>query len=414
MIALIDCNSFYCACEQVFRPDLRDQPVVVLSNNDGCVIARNAKAKLLDIPMGAVFHKYEPLLKRNNVSVFSSNFPLYADFSNRVMNVLRSISPLVDVYSIDEAFIKLPKDTDFAQQAMTIKDTIYKLTAIPVSIGVAPTKVLAKCANYWAKKIPDANGIFILENEFITDSALSKLAIKDVWGIGSKQGQKCERLNIYTAYDFKIYPNKKRVQTLFTKVGRQIQDELAGIECLDISDIKNRRQNIQSSRSFKPELNDFNSIAAALSTFASKASEKLRRQNSCCNMISIFLRTNPFKDTPQYRNGISIGLLSPTDDTFYIVKVAKQLLKRIYKPDYVYKKAGIILSDFTESNERQLSLVNSNQTNEALMKIVDTINKTYGRDTLKLASSQYYMQQKDPPKKISPCYTTKWADILSI
>ena len=414
MIALIDCNSFYCSCEQVFRPDLYHKPVVVLSNNDGCVIARNSEAKALKIPMGAVYHEYETLFKKNKVNVFSSNFPLYADFSSRVMSILDSFSPLVEVYSIDEAFIEIPHHGNYAAQAKAIKDYIYKLTGIPVSVGIAPTKVLAKCANFWAKKLPDANGIFILENDIIIDTALSKIQINNVWGIGSQQAQKCEKMRIYSAYDFKVYPNKKRIQTIFTKVGRQIQDELSGIRCLDVSDVKEKRQNIQTSRSFKPELSEYDDIAAALSSYAAKASEKLRRQKSNCNMITVFIRTNPFKNTPQYRNGRSIGLMVSTDNTFTIIKVAKMILKHIYVSGFSYKKVGIILSEFTDSDKEQLSFLEKSTSNDKLMATLDNINNSYGRDTLQIASMKRYLQKKEAPKKVSPCYTTKWNEILTV
>ena len=260
----------------------------------------------------------------------------------------------------------------------------------------------------------DVDGVFALKNKSSINLALKKIPIQDVWGVGRKQAEKCKRIKINTAYDFKVYSNKKRIQIIFTKVGRQIQDELSEIKCLDVSDIADKRKNIQTSRSFKPELSQFDDIAAALSTFATKACEKLRRQNSCCNMISVFIQTNPFKDTPQYRNGISIGLLEATNDTMYIVKVAKRLLKQIYKSGYSYKKTGIILSDFTESDQHQLSLIHDITRNESLMKVLDTINSDYGRDTVQLASNQMYSQKKEAPKMVSPCYTTKWCDLLKV
>ena len=238
MIALVDCNSFYCSCEQVFRPDLFNKPVVVLSNNDGCVIARSKEAKALGIPMGAPYHAYQSMIRHHNVAVFSANFPLYADFSSRVMAILNRFSDAVDIYSIDEAFIQLDGLTeDVIGYATTIRSTILKWTGIPVSIGIAPTKVLAKCANQFAKGLPDSDGVFALTHPPVIDAALKQVAVNDIWGIGQNLGATLKRHRIHTAYDFKMHANRQQLLKWLTKVGLQVYDELNGLSCINLHDM---------------------------------------------------------------------------------------------------------------------------------------------------------------------------------
>ena len=342
MIALIDCNSFYCSCEQVFRPDLIHRPVVVLSNNDGCVIARNTNAKAIGVPMGAPYHHHEKALKQNKAAVFSANFPLYANFSNRIMNILDLFSDKVEVYSIDEAFISLEGHrTEVIAYCKVIRETILKWTGIPVSIGIAPTKVLAKCANKLAKQFTESGGVFALTHNELIDSALKHIAIDDVWGIGQKQAQKLKKRHIHTAYDFKVWTHRSLMLALLTKVGVQLHDELNGISCIELQLTPEPRKSIQTSRSFKPELTQLDDIASALALFTTRAMEKLRKQRSMTQMITVFIRSNPFKDhVPKVRRALSMGLLTATNDTVFVTKCARQLLHQLHAPGIPIKKAS--------------------------------------------------------------------------
>ncbi len=415
MIALIDCNSFYCSCEQVFRPDLAKHPVVVLSNNDGCVIARNKEAKALGLPMGAPYHQYKELLISHQVAVFSANFPLYANFSTRIMNILSRFSDQVEVYSIDEAFITFKGVTnDVVAYSKIIRATILKWTGIPVSIGIAPTKVLAKCANHYAKKYPESGGVFALTTTPLIMSALKHLPIHDVWGIGHQQAKKLTKRQIRTAYDFSQMKNRQYLLRLLTKTGLQIYDELNGTSCIEITTEVEPRKNIQSSRSFRPELTTFDDVNAALSLFVTRAMEKLRRQKSMTQMVTVFIRTNPFKKVAQYRNAISIGLLAATNDTFRVSKIAKSALKDIYVSGIEIKKAGIILSQITNDDSIQESFLDAPKTTNKLMKTMDDINHRFGQDSIHLANTKRFINKRIEPKWVSPQYTTQWNDILRL
>ena len=415
LIALIDCNSFYCSCEQVFRPDLTNKPVVVLSNNDGCVIARSKEAKDLGIPMGAPYHHYKKLMTFHKVAVFSANFPLYANFSTRIMNTLTQFSDSVEVYSIDEAFISLKGiASDVISYSQLLRQTIFKWTGIPVSIGIGSTKVLAKAANRFAKSIPESNGVFSLASSpaFI-DSALKLLPVEDIWGIGKQQSKKLQQRQIKTAFDFKQYKNRSVLLKYLTKTGLQLHDELNGKSCIDISTTIEPRKNIQSSRSFKPELTEFDDVAAALTLFTTRAMEKLRKQNSLTQLISVFIRTNPFNNKPQYKNGITISLPVATNNTLEVAHIVRQCLSVIFKKGIEIKKAGIILSEITDDTSLQQSLfINTNQSN--LMASLDQINKKYGRDTIHPANTTRFIKKRQSPKWVSPQYTTNWTDILTV
>ncbi|MEK9726492.1 MAG: Y-family DNA polymerase [Candidatus Margulisiibacteriota bacterium] len=415
LIALVDCNSFYCSCEQVFRPDLIKKPVVVLSNNDGCVIARSNEAKGLGIPMGAPYHHYKKLIQFHGVSVFSANFPLYADLSSRIMNILHRFSDSVEVYSIDEAFISLDGLTkDTIAYAKTLRATILQWTGIPVSIGIAPSKVLAKCANRFAKLFPECDGVFSLIGEDMINSALKQTPIEDIWGVGRQNATKCKQRQINTAYDLKVYPNRNTLLKLLTKTGLQIHDELNQISCIDITSNIEPRKNIQSSRSFQPELNDLNDIAAAVSMFTTRAMEKLRAQHSLTQMITVFIRTNPFQNIPQYRNARTISLDTATNNTILVIKVARHILESIYIPGITIKKAGIILSEISDDSSLQQSLFSQVNNHSKLMSVMDQLNHRYGRDMVSIANNLRFKNKKMPRKWLSNQYTTNWSEILTV
>ena len=415
MIALVDCNSFYCSCEQVFRPDLQNRPVVVLSNNDGCVIARSAQAKALGIPMGAPYHHYKKLMTFHKVAVFSANFPLYADFSSRIMSILGRFSDQVEVYSIDEAFIDLSGITsDPIAYAKQIRATILTWTGIPVSIGVASSKVLAKCANRFAKQLPESGGVFALTHPGVIDEALRQTPINDIWGIGTQQAKKLQKRHIKTAHDFKSLTNRKQILNLLTKPGLQIYDELHGTSCIDIQSGLEPRKNIRTSRSFQPELTDVDDVIAALTVFTTRAMEKLRRQHSLTQMITVFVRTNPFNPKlQQYRNAITIGFLTATNDTILVANAARAAIKQLVPPGVPIKKAGIILAEITDDASVQDSLFQRATTNP-LMDVMDQINQRFGRDAIHVANTQRFLAKRRAPQWVSPQYTTNWDDVVRV
>jgi DNA polymerase V len=415
VIALIDCNSFYCSCEQVFRPDLMNKPVVVLSNNDGCVIARSVEAKALGIPMGAPYHHYKKVMDFHRVAVFSANFPLYADFSSRVMSILNRFSDSVDIYSIDEAFIRLDGLTNqpigFAR---TIRSTILKWTGLPVSVGIGASKVLAKCANRWAKALPDSGGVFALTQPDVLDEALKQTPIEDVWGIGRQRSVKLKSRGIGSAYDLKNYSNRRQLLKWLTKIGLQIYDELNGVNCIMLHDLQGPKKNIQVARSFQPELRSIDDITAAVSTFVARGMEKLRAQQSLMQCMLVFVRSNPFKaNGPCYKNTVSVGFTTATNDTFLAIEGAKMALKKMRIPNISIKKAGVILSEITDDSSVQDALFEAAHVNP-LMTVLDGINKRYGRNTIHVANQQRYIAKRRVPQWISPQYSTQWAQILTV
>jgi len=415
VIALVDCNSFYCSCEQVFRPDLFNKPVVVLSNNDGCVIARSKEAKALGIPMGAPYHHYKKVMAFHNVAIFSANFPLYADFSSRVMAILNRFSDAVDIYSIDEAFIQLGGLTeDVIGYANTIRSTILKWTGIPVSIGIAQTKVLAKCANQFAKGLPDSGGVFALTHPPVIDTALKQVSVGDIWGIGRNHSAMLKRHRIHTAYDFKMHANRQQLLKWLTKVGLQVYDELNGLSCINLHDMNLPRKNIQVARSFRPELTTIDDVQAAMATFVTRAMEKLRAQQSLVQCITVFVRSNPFQQHAQYyRKALSVGFLTATNDTFVVMKGARMALKRVMVSGVSIKKAGVVLSEITDDASIQESLFERSTVNP-LMAVLDGINQRYGRDTIQVANQKRYTQKRRSPQWVSSRYTTNWEELLTV
>ena len=330
------------------------------------------------------------------------------------MNILKRFSDEVEVYSIDEAFITFEGLTnEIIAYAKIIRETILKWTGIPVSIGIAPTKVLAKCANQFAKKFPEAGGVFALTNNELIKSALKNTAIEDIWGIGSQQSKKLKKKGIETAHGFMSMKNRAQILKMLTKTGLQIHDELNQIKCIDISILTEPRKNIRSSRSFKPELTAFDDVAAALTLFTTRAMEKLRKQHSLTQMITIFIRTNPFKEIPQYRNAINIGLLKASNDTIEISRLARQGLKEIFVPGFEIKKAGIILSQLSSDESIQESFLDLKPTTN-LMKAMDQINARYGRDAIQLANAMRFTNKRTMPQWVSPQYTTQWNELKII
>ncbi len=417
MFALVDCNNFYASCERVFRPDLNEKPIVVLSNNDGCVIARSNEAKSLGIPMGAPAFQYEEIFKSKQVEVFSANFPLYGDMSNRVMNILGEHCPDIEVYSIDEAFLNLTGMQHFNlnDYCKSIRKKVVKGTGIPISIGVAPTRSLSKVANRIAKKYPvQTEGVHIINNEEKRIKALKWLKIEDVWGIGRQHSKRLKSIGVNTAYDFTQLSNHW-VKTNLSIVGLRLKRDLEGIPTIQAEEV-NAKKNIATTRSFEKNYTKIEELAERVSTFAVSCSEKLRAQRSHCNSLLLFLHSNGHrKDLPQYHRSIVLKLPFPTNSSIELSKFANIALRKIFKAGFYYKKAGVIVLNFTPESEQQLCLFeNKNPRHEALMKAVDKINRTFGSQKVRLASQDQKRIWKMKQEKLSPRYTTKMSDIISV
>lgn len=417
MFALVDCNNFYASCQRVFEPHLRNKPIVILSNNDGCVIARSNEAKALGIPMGAPAFEYQKTFEAHKVFVYSSNYALYGDMSARVMNILATYSPEIEVYSIDEAFLKFSGFEHFNLQdiGLDMQRKITKGTGIPISIGFAPTKALAKVANKIAKKFPErTQSVYTIDNEEKRIKALKWTKIEDVWGIGRKHAKRLQSKNILTAYQFTQLPDEW-VRKEMAVVGLRLKHELEGKPTLDLEAPKNKKA-IATTRSFEKMYTRLEDIAERIATFTASCSEKLRNQQSHCNMIMVFVQTNYFrKDQPQYARNIIINTDFPTNSTIELNHYAQIGLKAIFREGYSYKKAGVIVMGLTPNNETQLSLFNSsNPKHQPLMSVIDKMNKSYGKNKIKFATQSLGRQWKMKQEKLSNSFTTKMSEVIHI
>lgn len=417
MFALVDCNNFYASCERVFRPDLIGKPIVVLSNNDGCVIARSNEAKAVGVPMGAAAFEYEELFKKHKVHVYSANFPLYGDMSQRVMSILSEYSPEIEIYSIDEAFLKLEGFENYNLQSYgeEIQRKVTKWTGIPISVGIAPTKALSKVANRIAKKYPDkTKSVYIIDNEEKRIKALKWIKIEDVWGIGRQHTKRLNAINVNTAFDF-TQLNDSWVKKNMAIVGLRLKHDLQGIPTLDMETIQPKK-NIATTRSFEKNYTELEQLKERITTFAVSCAEKLRRQKSCCNTIMVFIHTNGHrKDLPQYSRNIVVKLPFPTNSSIELAQFACQALERIFKKGFSYKKAGVIVMDFSSENSTQLNIFeNSNAKHIPLMHAIDKINDSFGQQKIKLASQDLKKVWKMKQEKLSPRYTTNLDEIITI
>ena len=418
MFALIDCNNFYVSCERVFNPKLNNKPVVVLSNNDGCAISRSNEAKALGIPMGAPAFKYEKVFQKNNVKVFSSNFPLYGDMSSRVMNILSKFTPNIEIYSIDEAFLKFEgfENYDLESYCLGIKDIVLKWTGIPISIGIAPTKALAKVSNRIAKKFPNqTKGVYSISSEKKRIKALKWLKIEDVWGIGFRHSERLKKYKVNNAYDFISLPDNW-VRKKMSVVGLRLKKELEGKSVLELEEVRLPKKAIATTRSFEGTITDYEKIKERISTFAICCAEKLRSQNSNCNSIYVFVRSNKFqKNKTQYRNGILMTIPFSTNSNMVISKYAVEGLKKIFREGIEYKKAGTIVMGLDSSENHQLNLFeNENPRHKYLMKTIDYIQKKEGQSKIKLASQDLRKRWKMKQEKLSPNYTCRLSEIIRV
>jgi len=417
MFALVDCNNFYASCQRVFEPHLRNQPIVILSNNDGCVIARSNEAKALGVPMGAPAFEYQKLFEEKKIFVYSSNYALYGDMSSRVMNILSTYTPEMEVYSIDEAFLKFKGFELFDLEALGLdmQRKVTKGTGIPVSVGIAPTKALAKVANKIAKKFPErTKSVYSIDSEEKRIKALKWTKIEDVWGIGRKHAQRLRLKNVFNAYQF-TQLSDEWVRKEMAVVGLRLKQELEGRPTLDLEVPKNKKM-IATTRSFEKMYNRIEDISERVSTFTASCSEKLRKQQSHCNMIMVFVQTNYFrKDQPQYSRNIIINTDFPTNSTIDLNYYAQIGLKAIFKEGYQYKKAGVIVMGITPNNETQLSLFSSsNPKHQPLMSVIDKMNRSYGKNKIKFGTQCLDRQWKMKQERLSKCYTTKIKEVIHI
>jgi DNA polymerase V len=418
MFALVDCNNFYASCERVFDPRLERRPIVVLSNNDGCVIARSNEAKALGIAMGEPAFKKEDVYAKHNVAVFSSNFALYGDMSQRVMRTLAQHSAAMEIYSIDEAFLDCSGLTadGLDRFGSQLRKTVKQWTGIPVSIGVAPTKTLAKVANHIAKRLPDNSGVCVLEKEETIEYCLKKLPVEKLWGVGRRYALFLRSWGINTAWDLRRMP-EGWVKENMTVVGLRLQKELKGEPCIPMEHNPQKKKEICTSRSFGAMVTELDELKQAVSMYATRCAEKLRTQNSCTNLVNVFLHTNPFRpDLPQYKNVRLVRLPVASNSTLTIVQSALRGLESIYMKGYQYKKAGVIVSGLVPSNTIQYNVFHSTDEDRhmRLMTAMDKVNDREGRDVLRVAEQGFTRRWTLRQERLSPCYTTRWADFMTI
>ncbi|QES89673.1 Y-family DNA polymerase [Rhizosphaericola mali] len=417
MIGLIDCNNFYVSCERVFRPDLNGVPVVVLSNNDGCVISRSNEAKALGIKMGLPYYQLLELPFGKEVKVFSSNYTLYGSLSNRVHSILRRYVPTVEDYSIDESFLDFSSIehyiTDLFQLGIEIRKAILKEVGIPVCVGIAPTKALAKAANKYAKK-ETKEGVYLCKED--TQTVLKWTEIGDVWGIGRQYENALLKLNITNAWQFAQLPEKYVLQKM-TVVGHRLWKELNGISCIEMELETPDKKNMVVSRSIPRSLTKYEDVENAVFKHIDTLAMKLRRQKQCTSSISVFVHTNRFRtQDKQYYNSFKVPLLKASNNTTTLIRVAKVGLQKIFKPGFNYKKCGVMAFDLCPENVLQGSLfsVAENDKSNTAMHVMDEINKRYGYKVTRIAAHGFLHKAHMLINHISPCYTTELDDILTI
>ncbi len=413
-LALVDCNNFYVSCERLFRPDLTTTPVVVLSNNDGCVVSRSNEAKAIGVRMGQPWFECKALAEEHGILALSSNYALYADLSNRVMNVLSTFSPRTEVYSIDECFVDLtgiPKLRDVSYQ---MREHVMQWTGIPVCVGIGPTKTLAKLSNFVAKRHPRSKGVFNYNDltEAQQTKLLSQITVDEVWGVGRKLTKRLGEHGIHTVQDLRL-AHTPTLRAEFGVVIEKTQRELQGIACIDLQEVFPNKQQIISSRSFGSMVQDLDVLKDAMSTFVANACAKLRAQNSHASVIQVFLQTNRFrKDLPQYMPSLAIPLPTPTNDSLAVNMWACHLIDLMFKPEYQYKKAGVVLSEISPTSHIQGDLLAlETENNSRLMIAIDQLNTRFGRGAVKISTQGAHKGWQMKQERKSPCYTTAWSEL---
>lgn len=418
MFALVDCNNFYASCERAFNPQLRNKPVVVLSNNDGCAIARSQEAKALGIKMGQPIFKCWDLVKQHDVKVYSSNFVLYGDMSQRVMKILSEFSLNMEVYSIDEAFLSLDGFEHYGLQSYgsKIRDAVKQRIGLPVSVGIAKTKTLAKVANHIAKKDPERHNVFCLLDDNQIELYLKRLPVEKVWGVGRRRSRWLKHQGIETAYQLKAMPDAWLKQHL-TITGLRTAQELRGISCIPLESMSAAKKAIATTRSFGYEVTNINELKEAICAYTAKTAEKVRKQNSVAGYLQIFIESNPFKPEHYYENSIGTHLSPPTAYTPRLTTLATSLLEKIYKSGYAYKRAGVILLHLTRQADSQNYLFDESyigSKSQRLMDAIDKVNLSVNDGKLLFASEglgkPWYMRQAHKSRR----FTTRWGELLEV
>ncbi len=413
-LALVDCNNFYVSCERLFRPDLRTTPVVVLSNNDGCVVSRSNEAKAIGVRMGQPWFECKALAEEHGIVALSSNYALYADLSNRVMSVLSTYSPRTEVYSIDECFVDLTGTPKLRDVSYQMREQVMQWTGIPVCVGIGPTKTLAKLSNFVAKRHPRSKGVFNYNDltEAQQTKLLSQITVDEVWGVGRKLTKRLGEYGIQTVQDLRV-AHTPTLRAEFGVVIEKTQRELQGIACIDLQEVVPDKQQIISSRSFGSMVEDVDVLKDAMSTFVANACAKLRAQDSHASVIQVFLHTNRFrKDLPQYMPSLAIPLPMPTNDSLAVNKWACHLIDLMFKPEYQYKKAGVVLSEISPTSHIQGDLLAlETENNSRLMTAIDQLNSRFGRGAVKISTQGAHKGWQMKQERKSPSYTTDWSEI---
>jgi DNA polymerase V len=433
VIALVDCNNFYASCERVFRPELEGVPIVVLSNNDGCVIARSNEAKALGIEMGEPAFKRLDFYEQNRVKIFSSNYTLYGDLSRRVMQTLETIIPEIEVYSIDESFLDLAtyKSQDFNALAIEARRRVKQWVGIPVSVGIAPTKTLAKLANRICKKEAIPTGVLVLDSPDLIRTALEKTQVKDLWGIGRKYALKLNAFGIFTAQQL-ADTSDAMIRKHFTVVGLRLAHELRGIPVHGMEYETPPKQNICTSRSFGNQIESLAQIEEATANYAAMCAEKMRKQKSACSAVQVFLETNPFNEKQAYyARSVTVRLATPTNSTPELIKTVLMALQGLYKAGLKYKKSGVIVLDLVPETQVQTALFDTidREKEKTVMQVLDRVKHRFGKHALKIAAQGTTTFNKDQTEEerkknkaiwrlkrqfLSPDYTTQWDQLLKV
>lgn len=413
-LVLVDCNNFYASCEKIFRPDLTHTPIVVLSNNDGCIVSRSKEAKALGIKMTQPWFEIKKLADDHGVLAFSSNYALYADMSNHVMSILSNFSPRTEVYSIDECFVDLTGMRDIRSISYEMHQRVAKWTGINVGVGVGSTKTLAKLANHVAKTHPRSQGVFSfnLLSDVQKTRLLAQIPVDEVWGVGRKYTKRLSDYGIHSALDLRE-AHSPTLRSDFGVLMEKTQRELQGISCIELQEMAPDKKQIISSRSFGQMVTELPMLQDALSTFVANACAKLRKQNGQAAVIQVFLQTNRFReDLPQYMPSLAVPLPQPTNDTMVVNKWASYLCERMFKEGYHYKKAGIMLSEISPVSHYQADLLEPAPASDSrLMGALDKLNERYGRGTVKVSTQGAYKSWQMKQERKSPSYTTDWHHI---
>jgi DNA polymerase V len=422
IFALVDCNNFYASCEKLFDPRLAGVPVVVLSNNDDCVVARSAEVKALGIPMGVPWFRIREQARQHGIVAFSSNYALYADMSNRVVEVLAHFSPDIEVYSIDESFLDVAgfEGTGLAEYGRQIRERVQRWLGLTVCVGIAPTKTLAKLANHCAKKnLAGAAGVcdFTIMPAADLDALLARIDVGEVWGVGRKLAPRLQAMGIGTVRDLRD-ADAETLRARFSVVLERTLRELRGTSCLALEDVVPDKQQIICSRSFGKRVYDLEALQEAVASYLSRAAEKLRQLGSLAGALTVYIRTSPFNASePHYQKAVTVPLPEATADSRLLARWARRILKNIYRPGFAYQKAGVMLSDIRPRLHNQLSLFSSLRATHAdgrLMQALDRINARWGRGTLRLAAEGLDKEWQMKRGHLSPGYTTEWAGLPTV